>query len=64
MTQTSHTRSALIKLSLVDDSPGDVRRTRKALQDTKTQVSLNIVSDGTGPRRLSVVELPGNSSAA
>jgi chemotaxis family two-component system response regulator Rcp1 len=47
VTQHSHTRSALIEILLVEDSPGDVRLTREALKDAKMHISLNVVSDGT-----------------
>jgi two-component system, chemotaxis family, response regulator Rcp1 len=46
MTQMAHTRSALIEVLLVEDSPGDVRLTREALKDAKMHISLNVVSDG------------------
>jgi two-component system, chemotaxis family, response regulator Rcp1 len=45
--QPIHTRSALIEVLLVEDSPGDVRLTREALKDAKMHISLKVVSDGT-----------------
>jgi two-component system, chemotaxis family, response regulator Rcp1 len=47
MTQSIRTRSALIEVLLVEDSPGDVRLTREALKDAKMHISLKVVSDGT-----------------
>jgi CheY-like chemotaxis protein len=36
----------MIEVLLVEDSPGDVRLTREALKDTKVQINLQVVSDG------------------
>jgi chemotaxis family two-component system response regulator Rcp1 len=46
MTQSTPIHSTMIEVLLVEDSPGDVRLTREALKDTKVQISLQVVSDG------------------
>jgi len=39
-------RAAAFEVLLVEDSPGDVRLTREALNDAKVHISLHVVSDG------------------
>jgi chemotaxis family two-component system response regulator Rcp1 len=46
MIRSTPTRSAMIEVLLVEDSPGDVRLTREALKDAKMHISLQVVSDG------------------
>ncbi len=46
MTRAIGTNAKTIEILLVDDSPGDVRLTREAFEDTKVHVNLHVASDG------------------
>jgi CheY-like chemotaxis protein len=41
------TDAAPIEVLLVEDSPGDIRLTRKVFKDAKVHVNLHVASDGT-----------------
>jgi two-component system, chemotaxis family, response regulator Rcp1 len=62
MTLMRHSRSALIEVLLVEDSPGDVRLTREALKDAKMHISLKVVSDGT--EAMAYLKREGNHAEA
>jgi chemotaxis family two-component system response regulator Rcp1 len=46
MSESPGPQSVAIEVLLVEDSPGDVRLTREALQDAKVHISLHVATDG------------------
>jgi two-component system, chemotaxis family, response regulator Rcp1 len=46
MTDTTGSRLAPIEVLLVEDSAGDVRLTREAMNDAKVHISLSVAKDG------------------